>query len=104
MLKCMFGVCGLILGLIAVPKAEAQVTIDISRITCDQFLGYRSINPDDLAMWLSGYYSAKRGYTIVDIELLAAQKRRLQDYCLRNVNVPVMKAIDELFHPLAPTR
>src|SRR5262245_45096825 len=104
MLKCMFGVCGLILGLIVVPKAEAQVTIDIARITCDQFLGYRTINPDDIAMWLSGYYNAQRGNTIIDIEALAAQKRRLQDYCLRNPQVPVMQAIDTLFHAPQPKR
>ncbi len=90
--------CGLVLALGAVPVAQAQVTIDISKITCDQFLGYKIINPNDIAMWLSGYYNAQRGNTIIDTETLAAQKSNLQEYCLRNLKVPVMQAIDTLFH------
>jgi hypothetical protein len=49
-------------------------------------------------MWLSGYYNAQRGNTIIDTETLAAQKSNLQEYCLRNFKVPVMQAIDTLFH------
>ncbi len=104
MSKRMLAACGLALALVGVLTAQAQVTLDISRITCDQYLGYRTINPDDIAMWLSGYYNAQRGNTIIDIETLAAQKRGLQDYCLRNLKVPVMQAIDALFHAPAPKR
>ncbi len=98
MSKPMLAGCGLVLALGAVPVAQAQVTIDISKITCDQFLGYKIINPNDIAMWLSGYYNAQRGNTIIDTETLAAQKSNLQEYCLRNLKVPVMQAIDTLFH------
>ena len=98
MSKPMLAACGLVLALVAVPIAQAQVTIDISKITCDQFLGYKIINPNDIAMWLSGYYNAQRGNTIIDTETLAAQKSQLQEYCLRNLKVPVMQAIDTIFH------
>jgi acid stress chaperone HdeB len=98
MSKPMLAACGLVLALVAVPVAQAQVTIDISKITCEQFLGYKIINPNDIAMWLSGYYNAQRGNTIIDTETLAAQKSNLQEYCLRNLKVPVMQAIDTLFH------
>ena len=104
MSKCMLAGCGLVLSLVAVSAAQAQVTIDISRVTCEQFLGYKLINPDDIAMWLSGYRNAQRGNTIIDIEALAAQKSELQAYCLRNLKVPVMQAIDKLFQVPAPTR
>jgi len=98
MSKPMLASCGLVLALVAVPLAQAQVTIDISKITCEQFLGYKIINPNDIAMWLSGYYNAQRGNTIIDSETLAAQKRELQGYCLQNFKVPVMQAIDTIFH------
>ena len=97
MSKPMLAACSLVLVL-AVPVAQAQVTIDISKITCEQYLGYKIINPNDIAMWLSGYYNAQRGNTIIDTETLAAQKSKLQEYCLQNHNVPVMQAIDALFH------
>ena len=103
MSKRMLAACGLA-ALVAAPVAQAQVTIDMSKVTCEQFLGYKIINPNDIAMWLSGYYNAKRGNTIIDTETLATQKRELQDYCLRNLKVPVMQAIDGLFHAPAPKR
>ena len=56
------------------------------------------INPYSLAMWLSGYYNGQRGNTIIDTETLAAQTSTLQDFCLHNAKVPVMQAIDKLFH------
>jgi acid stress chaperone HdeB len=97
MSKSMLAACGLVLAL-AVPVAQAQVTIDISKITCDQFMGYKIINPYSLAMWLSGYYNGQHGNTIIDTETLAAQTSTLQDFCLHNAKVPVMQAIDKLFH------
>jgi acid stress chaperone HdeB len=96
----MLAACGLVLAL-AVPAAQAQVTIDISKITCDQYMGYKIINPYSLAMWLSGYYNGQRGNTIIDTETLAAQTSTLQDFCLHNAKVPVMQAIDKLFHKQA---
>ena len=90
--------CGLVVALFAVPVAQAQVTIDISKITCEQFIGYKVINPHDIAMWLSGYYNAQRGNTIIDTQILATQTSTLLDYCLQNPKVPVMQAIDKLFH------
>jgi acid stress chaperone HdeB len=98
MLKPMLGACGLVFALVAGPGAQAQVTIDFSKITCEQFIGYKIINPTQLAMWLSGYYNGQRGNTIIDTETLSAQTSQLQDYCLRNLKVPIMQAIDAMFH------
>jgi hypothetical protein len=71
--------------------------LDVSKITCDQFVGYKITNPQDIAIWLSGYYSGMRGSTIVDTQGLADKARKMQDYCLRNPQMPVMKAADTLF-------
>jgi len=104
MSKRMLAACGGILAFVATPTVRAQVTIDMAKITCDQYLGYKIINPNDVAMWLSGYYNAQRGNTIIDSETLSAQKRELQEYCLRNHTVPVMQAIEKLFHTTPPRR
>ena len=76
----------------------------MARLGCAELtkLGFQDFA--GLTMWLSGYYNARHGNTIIDIETLAAQKRGLQDYCLRNLKVPVMQAIDTLFHAPAPKR
>ena len=70
MSKPMFAACGLVLALVAVPVVQAQVTIDLSKITCEQYIGYKIINPDTIAMWLSGYYNGQRGNTLIDTETL----------------------------------
>ena len=96
MMKLVLVASGLIFALEMVPAARAQVTIDVSKITCDQFTGYKITNPQNIAIWLSGYHSGKRGNTILDTQKLAADTRMLQDYCLRNPQVPVMQAVETL--------
>ncbi len=96
MLKSMLVPSGLILALGAVPAARAQVTVDVAKITCDQFTGYKITNPDNIAMWLSGYYNGKRGNTILDTQGLAASTKKVRDYCIQNPQVPVMRAVETL--------
>jgi acid stress chaperone HdeB len=75
---------------------RAQVTLDMAKVTCDQFTGYKITNPQNIAIWLSGYHSGARGNTIIDTQALLAKARELQDYCLRNPQTPVMQAADTL--------
>ena len=96
MMKSMLVPSGLILALVAVPAARAQVTLDVAKITCDQFTGYKITNPDNIAMWLSGYYNGKRGNTILDTQGLAANTKKVRDYCIQNPQVPVMRAVETL--------
>jgi len=89
-------VSGVLLFLADGPAARAQVTLDVSKITCDQFTGYKITNPDNIAMWLSGYYNGKRGNTILDTQGLAANSKKLRDYCIQNPQIPVMRAVETL--------
>jgi acid stress chaperone HdeB len=90
-------VSGLIFFCAAVSTARAQVTLDVSKITCDQFTGYKITNPQNIAIWLSGYYSGKRDTTIVETQTLVANAKELRDYCIRNPQTPVMRAVETLF-------
>ncbi len=89
--------CAVIICVISL--ARAQVTIDVSKITCEQFVLYKIANPDMIAIWLHGYYSGKRGRTIVEPGALKENARRLRDYCLTNRDMPVMQAVEELLNP-----
>ena len=79
------------------PVARAQVTLDVSKITCDQFAGYKVTNPQNIAIWLSGYYNGKRDNTILDTQNLIANAKKLRDYCIRNPQTLVMRAVETLF-------
>jgi len=51
-------------------SAQAQVIFDVSKITCDQYVHAKITTPNLVAAWLSGYYSAKRNNTIIDLGTL----------------------------------
>jgi acid stress chaperone HdeB len=85
---------GLILVSNIASPAAAQVTIDVSKITCDQFSGYKVTSPDNIAIWLNGYHSGKRDSTIVDTQNLQENVKKLITYCIRNPKIPVMQAAE----------
>lgn len=87
----------LLVSLSAAPRA--QVTIDVSKITCDQFVLYKVASPDTIAIWLHGYFSGKRDSTVVDVEALKVSQKKLRDYCLQNPDVPLVQAVQEILSP-----
>jgi acid stress chaperone HdeB len=95
MTKLISACCIILMEAIFQP-VRAQVTLDLSKVTCDQWAGYKITNPQNIAYWLSGYYNGKRSNTVLDTQELAAQTQRLRDFCLVNPQLPVMQAVDKL--------
>jgi|SRR6476620_6340978 len=87
----------LILIAAASQPAHAQVMLDLSKVTCEQWSGYKITNPQNIALWLSGYYNGKRGNTVLDTQALAAENQKLRDFCITNSQMPVMQAAEKLF-------
>jgi len=71
---------------------RAQVTIDVAKITCEQYILYKVTNPKNIAMWISGYYNGKLNNTVLDTGVLEKNADKLRDYCLINPTTPVMQA------------
>jgi acid stress chaperone HdeB len=76
--------------------ARAQVTIDVAKITCDQYLLFKVADPRDISLWLSGYYHGKRGITVVDQQALRNNEDKVKDYCRGHLDMPVMQAVETL--------
>ena len=74
--------------------ARAQVTVDITKITCRQFLTGRVVPTKSIALWFSGYYSGKRGATTIDMGTIRPNAEKVRDYCGLNQDDTVMKAIE----------
>jgi acid stress chaperone HdeB len=85
-------------GALLVIQARAQVTLDLSKVTCEQYVGYKITDPQNIAIWLSGYFNGKRGNTIIDTQGFNANTKKLQDYCIRNPATPVMRATEIVFN------
>jgi len=91
---------GLVFCLIvfAATSTRAQVTIDASKITCDQFVHSKVSSPRLIAAWLSGYYSGKRDNRVIDLQTLEANLSKLENFCYqeKNFKLPVMQAVEQL--------
>jgi acid stress chaperone HdeB len=74
-------------------NARGQEVIDVSKITCDQFVTYKIENPKYIAIWLSGYYHGIHGDMTVDIQTLAADAKKVENYCLSKPDVPLIQAV-----------
>ena len=74
-------------------NAEAQVVVDVSKISCSQFATYKIENPEYIAIWLSGYYHGTRGDMKVDIQTLSADAKKVEYYCLSQPDIPLVQAV-----------
>ena len=92
---------GLGFMLLWILPAGAQVMIDVSRITCDQFVQGKIGEPRTLAAWLSGYYHGKRGATLVDQQTFQENLNTMEVFCRdgKNASLPVMQAIEKVLAP-----
>ena len=89
------------IGLLAAASSPsgAQVTLDVTKLTCEQYATYKVTNPNYVAVWLSGFGHGKRGDTVIDMQQLVANTEKLEDYCLKNPTVPVMQAAETILEP-----
>jgi acid stress chaperone HdeB len=74
--------------------AKAQVMLDVTKITCGQFAAYKITNPKYIAVWVSGYYHGTHGEMVIDTQRLAANADKLVNYCLKNPDVALLKAVE----------
>jgi acid stress chaperone HdeB len=89
---------GLAITLSSISIAHGQVTIDVSKITCEQLTGGKVGSPKTTATWLNGYYHGKVGSTTIDTQQSEAIFEELMHYCRleHNSKVPVMQALESL--------
>jgi hypothetical protein len=83
-----------IFALLLSKLAEAQMTVDIARITCRQYLFDKSISPEAprIATWLSGYFNGRRNNTTIDIGTMRNNKDNIEDYCRMNLDTTLVDA------------
>jgi hypothetical protein len=75
-------------------EGEAQMTIDVAKITCKQYLFDRTISPEAprVAAWLSGYFNGIRNNTTIDLGALRNNKHKVEDYCRMNLDTTLIDA------------
>ena len=81
--------------------AFAQVTVDVSKITCKQFVLHEIARPLLVAIWLSGYYAGKRQIPTINIQALEKNTKEIERFCKKvdNLEVPLMQAVEMVLGP-----
>ena len=77
-------------------SASQAVVIDLSKMTCQEFL---TSDKDEIRIiwaWLDGYYKDEQDPPIVDIGAMVDNLRRLSEYCAANPTVDLITATDRL--------
>jgi acid stress chaperone HdeB len=87
-------VIGSILMLSNPAATRAQVSLDVAKITCEQFILFKITDPRNIALWLSGYYNAKRNNSVIDPQALTRDTDKVRQYCRMNLEAPVMQAVE----------
>ena len=84
----------ILLPFAAAPAANAQVTVDLSKITCEQFIVMPKA--DSVAIRLSGYYHGDKHVSTVDVNKFEETARNFRAACRLpdNFNKPIMQLIE----------
>src|SRR3974377_486435 len=75
-----------------IPPSQAQATVDISKITCEDYFMDKVTFSQYIVMWLSGYYNGKRNNTIIDPDAVKKNEEKVSQYCYQHRETPFMRA------------
>ena len=73
--------------------ANAQLTIDMGRITCGQYLAMPPSQSDNFSAWMSGWFNQKTGYVFIDLDAYARNVANVKSWCASNPNQTVMAGL-----------
>jgi acid stress chaperone HdeB len=82
---------------VQIPAPQAQVTVDVVKITCEQLLmAALSFTSRDVVLWISGYYHGKHDNTIIEPDAIKRDADKLNNYCFQHGETTVMDALKNM--------
>jgi hypothetical protein len=86
-------IAGPLVAILEASVVQAQETVDVAKITCDQALASKVVNSRTLSIWVSGYYNGTRNNTVLDVSALQKREQDVMDYCLSHSAMVLMDAV-----------
>ncbi|MGM4919511.1 HdeA/HdeB family chaperone [Tardiphaga sp. 813_E8_N1_3] len=87
--------CCLVLIGTPISPVNAQVVIDLSQITCGQFLKTDTERQALIGWWMSGYFSATKNLNELDLRYVKRNVKVVTEYCKKNKTYTVMNAMQK---------
>ena len=73
---------------------QAQETLDLAKITCEQMQGEKLATPSrDVVLLLTGYYNGKRNNTVIEPQTIKKHEEEVDSYCDKHGQTTVMDAV-----------
>jgi hypothetical protein len=76
--------------------ARAVVKVEMTEITCREFINYSFDKSEAIGAWMSGYWNAARNMETLDIARYKANSKRVSDYCMRHKKETLMATIQKV--------
>ena len=73
--------------------ANAQVTVDMGALTCEQYLAMSPARSRDFSAWMSGWYSYQTRRRVVDVLLHQKNIANLKTWCQSRSQASVMTGL-----------
>lgn len=89
-------VAALLAVMLTVSQVEAQVMVDVSKITCDQYITQRITHTRTVNIWLSGFYAGRRNNPVLDTKELERNANKLSRFCEYNRDMLLLDAVGAL--------
>jgi acid stress chaperone HdeB len=86
-------VVGVVLLTAASAPAEAQIKLDMNKITCGDWLGYGPADRDFVRLFMSGYYNAAANNDVLDYNRLQKNSEKVMAYCKKRKSDTLPTAI-----------
>jgi len=95
-MKSSFILFAMITSVFGISVARAQETIDVAKITCDQFVVGDVSDSHTISIWLSGFYDGTHHNTVVDVSAAKQHESDLFNYCSESAHrkMTLMEAVE----------
>jgi hypothetical protein len=84
-------------GALTPSLSQAQVKIDMTKITCGEVLAMPATDQSDLAAFMSGFFAQKSGRTFIDMGLFQKNSASVMDWCASNKSESLMAGLQRAF-------
>ncbi len=74
-------------------RARAQTILEMSALTCKNYMEAPPDRQELIAAWMSGYFNAERNMPTVDFVRFATNKKLVAKYCRSHRKANLMRAI-----------
>ena len=85
----------LALALPLAAPALAQVTIEMSEISCKDFAGYDAETQDFIGNWMRGFWMSSKNLTVIDSRYVKRNTEKIARYCKKLPKARLMDAIQK---------